>query len=270
MENEVKIPAIEAVLKDIPKSGIIELRTIWFKDAKARIEPTKDANTGRLLGVANLSEEDKKQLTFVISPDSFVYIRNHHRIDLSKFEDRLTWSMMKHSPLIAESFHIGQNTPGAMFYISDEVEENRRDMESEDKLYKALSFIHNDKDEELVARARLMGVDMSGESADAAKKYLLKQTREPGGVDKIISIYSGNQVATTILLYKAIDKGIIKNKNNVFMYGTLPLGAEEDVVLQYLQSPNNASLVDQIKQEINPEVFGTTATKTPTGTRSKQ
>lgn len=270
MKNELEIPAIAAVLKDIPDHGIIELRTLWFKDAKARIEPTKVASTGRLLGVAKLSEDDKKQLTFIIEPTTFLYIGNHHQIDLSKFEDRLTWAMMKHNPLIAESFHIGQNTPGAMFYVSNEVEESRKDMETEDLLFTALSYIHNDKNDELIARARLLGVDMAGEPADTAKKYLLKLTRESGGVEKIIGVYSGNKVATTILLYKAIDKGIIKSKNNVFMYGTLPLGADEDVVLQYLQAPNNASLVDQIKQELNPEVFGTTAPKTSTGTRAKQ
>jgi len=270
MKDELEIPAIAAVMKGIPNAGIIELKTLWFKDAKARIEPTKDSNSGRLKGVANLSDDDKKHLTFIVDAKSFLYIRNGHRIDLSKFEDRITWAMMIHSPLIAESFHIGQNSPGAMFYVSDEIEESRKDLEGEDKLFKALSYIHNDKDDELIARARLLGVDMSGEPVDTAKKYLLKQTREHGGVDRILGVYSGNAVTTTILLYKAIDKGIIKNKNNIFMYGTLPLGADEDTVQQYLQNPSNTSLLDQIKQEINPELFGETAPKTSGSSRSKQ
>ena len=268
--DELKIPAIANVLKDIPGKGIIELKSLYYKDAKARIEPTKSLKTGQLIGVPNLSEDDKKRLTFYTTPSTALWVRDGPVFDLSKFEDRLLWAMVKPSHLVAESFHLGQNTPGARFYVSNEEEEIKKDLESEEKLFKVLSYIHNDKDSELIARARLLGVDMTGEGADTAKKLLLKTVRDgAAGVSKVLDLYESSVISTTILFYKACDENIIKEKNGVFMYGTMPIGTDVDNVITYLQSPDNANIVDQIKKEINPELFGKAASKKEGSTRQR-
>lgn len=267
--DTVKIAAMEAVLKGVPEEGVIELKALYFKDAKCRVEPTKDRLTGRLIGVPRLSDEDKKQLTFYTEPTTYLWIKHGYTFDMSIPEQRLLWAMVQPSPLVGKNRQEAENTPGCRFFINNEDVEVREEMQHEDDMFKALTFIHNDKDSELIARARLLGVDMTGSSPTVAKKWLLKTLREKDGAKVILDLYNSSTVATTLVFFKAVDKGIIKQTNGIYMYGTMPIGADDNTVIEFLQSPSNSALLEQVKIDINPELFGEAAPKSKSGSREK-
>jgi len=264
------IPAIKAVLKDIPTTGSIELKALYFKDARTRIEPSKDKVTGMLKGVPRLSDEDKRQLTFFTDATTAIMVKDGYVIDFTKFEDRLIWAMIKESYFIAESFHMGQNTPGARFYINDEVEQLTKELEGEDLLFKVLSYIHNDRPDELLSRARILGVDMEGDTPDAAKKYLISVAKTKDGPAKLLNLYQSNVIALQLMFYKACDKSLIKKTNGIYMYGSLPLGVSDEEVISYLQAPSNIDLLDQLKKQLNPELYSNTALLGKDESRQKQ
>ncbi len=258
------------VLRGIPETGIITLKTLFFKEQKARIEPTKDRSTGRLLGVPVLSDEDKKKLTFFTTGKTHFTARNDYQFNLERFEDRMLWAMAQHDPKIAMSFDDAQQSKDALFYVFNEDVEVQKELETEDRFFKAQEYVHKDSPELLIGRARLLGIDMAGESPGSAKKFLLHLLRERDGVARVLDVYEKGSAATTLVFYRACDLGVIEKKNGVFIYGTMPLGGNEDAVISYLQNPSNTEILNQIKKEINPEVYGEAAATTKKGPRTKQ
>jgi hypothetical protein len=229
---------------------IIVLKSI-FKQGRLTLQPVMDPKTRWYRGVDRLSEEDKKGLTYWVDPTSKIRLEEGTEFNLNDPIDKLNWQWVKHSPRIASSFEDAQRSKVALFYVHVEEDEAQTRVETSNLLYKAMQFVMEDDSTNYIDMARLMGVDMRGSSPIVVKEYLLTEAK--ANPQRVVDAYTSNTVSLQLLFYKGLDAGLIKSINGVYKYGNQILGVSIDASVAFMQAAGNASLVEQLELEINPE-----------------
>ena len=81
---------------------------------------------------------------------------------------------------------------------------------------------------------------------------------------KIIDLYTGSDTEKRMLFIDALNKGVIREKDGVFMYGDkITLGVTDESVIVYLKQPANQKVVDYITQDTYPEFYEKEKSSTP-------
>jgi hypothetical protein len=240
------------------KKPIIVLKNVYgHKDSKCSVHPVKDG-MGWYKGIEKLSEEEKKEKKFWIDPDSAPVkevITHNVRFDLNDSLRAMTWEWVQHVAQIAPDIETAQKMK-AYYYIDNKAVEDKKAVDADDLLLDVLTLIKNDRDENLVGRARVLGFNREGDSPTALRRFLNKMAKDKATVLKVHSAYTANSMQIQLLFLKAIDKKVITQTNGIFMYGTAPLGPTEESCVKYLQDPLSRELVLQIERDINPASAG--------------
>jgi len=104
------------------------------------------------------------------------------------------------------------------------------------KILNASKFVVDDPRgaEGRLIMARLLGKSMRNVPDSDVEDYLLTiAEKDP---DKIISLYTGDDIALRILFADARDRKIILYKNKVYIYGdNVVLGATDEAVLTWMK-----------------------------------
>lgn len=260
---------ISQVENGLPSDKIIVLKSLYkTKSSKMTIQPAWSKRLSWFVGVPRLSEMDKQKLTFFVTPDSKLVLQNEMRFDLNDEVDAANWEWVKHSKRIASSLKEAQMTPGAMFYIYMEEAEAMSSISKSEILFKALQYVMNDKPTNYVSRARLLGIDMSNDKPLIIKEFLSREANKHP--EKVINVYESDALAIQLLFYNAIDKGLITNDGQVFLYGRQVLGVSESLAIEYLKEPRNSSLLDLMERELHPEYFQTPSSAKPVTKTAKR
>ena len=73
---------------------------------------------------------------------------------------------------------------------------------------------------------------------------------------KIINLYTGNDMSLRLLFIEAKEKKVIYIKNKVYLYGdNVILGATDDAVIAWMQDPKNQKVLELIKRDTYPDYF---------------
>ena len=88
-------------------------------------------------------------------------------------------------------------------------------------------------------------------STDVEDYLLTVAEKDP---EKIIKLYTGEDNDLRLLLIEAREKGVIIVKNKMYLYGSRPIGATEDAVIDWMKNANNARYVDMLKKDTFPEI----------------
>jgi hypothetical protein len=230
-------------------ANIITIKSALGKDRKLIVQPSKDEKTRWYKGVPRLSDEDKKGMKFWTDKDSKLVITNNFTFNLNEDIEKLNWAWVQHSPEIAKNFEACQ-IGKATWYVDNHEEELTKALSIEEKLIKALNLVMNDRDDLLSGRVRVLGFEMSGDNPKEIKKFLYKMAKSPDTIDKVINSYESNTLGIQLLFFRAMDKGIIKEKNGAVMYGNEVLGVGDDAALTYMKDKANEAVVEQIKSEL--------------------
>ena len=77
--------------------------------------------------------------------------------------------------------------------------------------------------------------------------------------DKIIKLYTGDDLALRLLFIEAREKKVIIVKNGVYLYsGTdVVLGATDDAVLTWMKNAKNKKTLELIRRDVFPENYMT-------------
>lgn len=235
----------------LPRERIIVLKAIYkTKNGKYTINPAYSKKLQWYKGVPRLSEEEKRGLSYYVTPSSEMVITDGVTFDMNNEIDRANWEWVKHSGRIAMTFEEAQNSPGCMFYVHIEEREAEVSVSQTELLYKALKYVMDDQRINYPNRARLMGVDMRNENPIVIEEFLLRRAKDEP--QSIIDIYESSSLSIQLLFYDAIDKGIIRKEGSVFKYGGHILGADMDLSVAFLQESRNAYLVNLIERDVNP------------------
>ena len=187
--------------------------------------------------------------------------------DLTDPWDKARWEAIRNCPMIAD-FRGQRDAKGnliidgdskrygrAELYIERPGVEVQKKISKRQKIHDAESYIFDDPKgaEGRLKVARILGKHMSHASDSDIKDYLLEiASRDP---DKIIKLYTGEDLELRTLFLDARDKGVIRSVSGIYVYGDgISLGGTIDVVISWMRDPRNKKMLESIKRDTYPEL----------------
>lgn len=221
-----------------------------------------------------LSEDDIKLQSagkaIFIPQNKMIEFESGKEFDMSKPMDKALWEAIEYCPLIAHS-RSERDANGklvidgdekrygvAELYVENPVMEANRTVSAEKKKFDAKKLIFEDPrgDEGRRMMCKIIGRDMTGACDADVTDYLLKLAeRVP---EKIISLYTGDDLSLRILFVEAREKNVIKIKNKSYVYGDegqFILGMTDDAAINWMKAPSNNRILSMIKQDVNPNLY---------------
>ena len=246
----------EQVENGTPEDKIIIIRSIFNKEAKLKLQPTKNSRNGRYKGIeTNLSDMEKMKRGYIPEIESTITIKDGHTFDLNDAQDKADWNWIKHSKHIAPDFESAQQSGlgEAWFYVYRPGAESRKKLAEMDKELSILNRIMGDTETNLYNRVRLLGIDMSNQPISDVKEYLMSAAKDSHRVDSICNLYESGDISLKLMMYHGIDKEVINFDGFAYKYGNILLGTTEDLALAYLSNPLNVSVVKELEDRVYPK-----------------
>lgn len=208
--------------------------------------------------------------------DHYFEIMDGKTYDLDDMWQKAEWEAIKNCPLIAKSrderdangnliIDGAVSTPKkpsrngiAELYIDRPGLDTQRRVSQKKLIHQAQTFIYDDPrgvDGQL-NMARILGKDMRNQpSADVIDFLVRVAEQDP---NKIINLYTGDDIALRLLFMDAKDKKVIYIKNKTYLYAdNIVLGATDDAVIAWMRDPRNQKVLELIKKDTYPDYFNT-------------
>lgn len=254
----------------------IVLRSVFGKvGMKYYIQPSRDKNGNwpecvkQVDSFGNMIVSDAERNSgkpFIKVTETFT-IEDGKTFDLTDPWDQARWEAIKNCPMIAD-FRGQRDAKGnliidgdakrygrAELYIERPGIETAKKVSKRQKIHDAESYIFDDPKgaEGRLKVARILGKHMSHASDSDIKDYLLEiASRDP---DKIIKLYTGEDLELRTLFLDARDKGVIRSVSGIYVYGDgISLGGTIDVVISWMRDPRNKKMLESIKRDTYPEL----------------
>lgn len=254
----------------------IVLRSVFGKvGMKYYIQPCRDKNGNwpecvkQVDSFGNMIVSDAERNSgqpFIKVTETFT-IEDGKTFDLTDPWDKARWEAIRNCPMIAD-FRGQRDAKGnliidgdskrygrAELYIERPGVEVQKKISKRQKIHDAESYIFDDPKgaEGRLKVARILGKHMSHASDSDIKDYLLEiASRDP---DKIIKLYTGEDLELRTLFLDARDKGVIRSVSGIYVYGDgISLGGTIDVVISWMRDPRNKKLLESIKRDTYPEL----------------
>ena len=278
-----KESAVASIKNGDIMANIVVLRSVYGKVGKYFMNPCKNPATGEYpecvkpvdsKGDMILTDKEKNSGNIYIKENAVFTITDGQTFDLNKPRDKATWEAIQYNPMIApERWAKDQNgnylIDGTMGwqnkrprYGTAELSVARPGLEAANKVRKmstlrdALNFIYEDERgyDGRVLKARLLGKNMQNFPDADVTEFLLEQARK--NPEKIIEIYTGDDISLRLLFIEAKDKNVIIYKNKLYTYGdNIVLGATDDAVLNWMKVPANKAILELIRKDTYPEIY---------------
>lgn len=268
-------------------NNIITLRSVYDKaNIKYYIQPCKNkygqypSCVKRVDSKGDMIMSDKEKGEYsegkvMFFPENHIFtITSGKTYNLNDIYDKAEWEAIENCSLIAKSrdardengnFIIDGpvSTPSkptrngvAELYIDRPGLDTQRRVSHKQLIHKAESFIYDDPrgaDGQL-NMARILGKDMRNQpTADVIDFLIRVAEKDP---QKIINLYTGNDIELRLLFIEAKEKRIIYVKNKVYLYGdNIILGATDDAVIAWMQEPKNQKVLELIKRDTYPDYY---------------
>ena len=264
-------------------NNIIILRSTRGKvGQKYYIQPCKDKN-GRLpdcvkhvnsQGDMILTDEERNSGKYYIKENETFVFEDGKTFNLDDPIDKAQWEAIKNCPLIAPDRYakdkngnlLIDGTMGwknvrprygvAELYIEKPGYEAVRKVNKKRKIHNACSYILDDPKgvDGRVLMARLLGKHMTNvPDADVTDYILTIAEKDP---DKIINLYTGDDINLRLLFIEAKDRHVIRLKNKLFIYAdNIVLGATDDAVITWMKYAKNKKVLELIKKDTYPDLY---------------
>jgi len=242
------------ILEKIEENGVVTIVRINGKTAGATdIRPTFSAQYNKFLGIPNYNKfEQEKAEGFFLDKYSNTVIKESKTFHLDLEVDRAHWDMCKFNPTLKFTKDAALVDGDALWYVEIPELESKNNIDKKRILNKAESLILNDTKEELIYRARLLGLNMEKDKVETIQEILLMKAETLSGAKKIIELYDGNLMSVKLLFLKALDLNIITHdkKSGLYTYGHQPMGVSEDAALMYLKDKRHKSILENLENDI--------------------
>ncbi len=273
---------------------VIILRGIYDKSGlKYFIQPCKNkygqwpscvkrVNSAGDMIMSEKERNDYSEGKAVFFPENHIFVitsgKTYHLDDIY---EKAEWEAIQNCPLIAKDRDAKdkdgnliidgpKSTPKkptrngiAELYIDRPGLETQRRVSKKQLIHKAESYIYDDPrgaDGQL-NMARILGKDMRNQPIADVIDFLIRiAEKDP---NKIINLYTGDDISLRLLFIEAKEKKVIYIKNKVYLYGdNVVLGATDDAVIAWMQQPKNQKVLELIKQDTYPEYYAKKDKKT--------
>jgi hypothetical protein len=257
-------------------SNIIILRSVYGKVEQVyTLNPCIDPATGMYPthvktvdthGDMILSDKDKASGTLFIPNTEVVDVVDGFAFNLDIPVQKARWEAVKHSKLIAPERHAhdregnllidgSKNKFGlAVLYIERPGEESKVKVSRKKIITEACNYIFKDSKEGQITKCKLLGKNMANAYPSDVEDFLISYAeRFP---NKIIDLYNGTDTENRMLLIDALTKGVIIQKDGLYMYGDkIALGISDDSAVMWLKQESNVKFKDLIMKDTYPELY---------------
>lgn len=283
MNNKKTVTKTDIVFDD----KIITLRSVYDKsNITYFIQPCKNkygqypscikkVNSQGDMIMSDREKDAYSEGSAVYFPENHIFVVTSGKTyNLDDIYDKAEWEAIENCPLIAKSRDARdangnliidgpKSTPNkpsrngvAELYIDRPGLDTQRRVSHKQLIHKAESFIYDDPrgaDGQL-NMARILGKDMRNQPAADVIDFLVRVAEKDP--NKIINLYTGDDISLRLLFIDAKEKRVIYVKNKLYMYGdNIALGATDDAVISWMQSPKNQKVLELIKKDTYPEYF---------------
>lgn len=278
-----KITKTDIIFQD----KVIILKSVYDKsNIKYYIQPCKD-KYGKLpncvkkvnsQGDMVLSEKERNDFAegkVAFFPENHIFeIVSGKTYHLDDVWEKAEWEAIKNCPLISPDRNAKdangnliidgpKSTPNkparngvAELYVDRPGLDTQRRVSHKQLIHKAETFIYEDPrgaDGQL-NMARILGKDMRNQPIADVIDFLIRVAEQDP--NKIINLYTGDDISLRLLFIDAKEKKVIYIKNKVYLYGdNIVLGATDDAVIAWMQNPKNQKVLELIKKDTYPEYF---------------
>ena len=281
------------VKKQITKTDIvfndrvITLRSVYDKaNIKYHIQPCKNKygqypnciKRVNSQGDMIMSEQEKNDFAegkAAFFPENHMFTivsgKTYHLDDLW---EKAEWEAIENCPLIAKSRDAKDENGNliidgpkssptkptrngvAELYIDRPGLDTQRRVSRKQLIHKAESFIYDDPNgaEGQLNMARILGKNMTNQpQADVIDFLVRVAEKEP---NKIINLYTGDDISLRLTFIEAKEKKVIYIKNKLYLYGdNIVLGATDDAVITWMRDPKNQKVLELIKRDTYPDYY---------------
>ena len=258
--------------KDYVDNKII-LRSVYGKvGQKYTLQPCKDRVTGQYPDCVKyvdskgdmIMTDAERNSGKVYIPENFsITFESGKEFNLDNPIERAQWEAIKNCSLIAKTIdqkdkngnyvlsrQSGIKYSAAELYVERPGYETSKKVSRREKIHTAETYVFNDPEgaDGRLKMARLLGRNLRNAPDADIKEYLLDiASKDP---DKIINLYTGEDLVLRVLFMDAQDKDVIYSKNRVYIYGDgIPLGGTIDAVLAWMRDPRNSKMLALIKRD---------------------
>lgn len=255
-------------------NDIVILRSVFGKVGQSyTFNPCANRQTGMMPdcvrsvnsnGDMILSEQDKQSGKIFIKETEDIVVTDGTVFDLKNPLQLAKWEAIKNSPLIAsERFARDKNgdliVDGghkkygiAVLYVERPGQITQHKVSKAKIINKALNFVFSDNIEGHITKCKLLGKNMKNSYPSDVEDYLVEYAKR--NPQKIIDLYTGSDTEIRMLFIDAVNKGVIREKDGVFMYGDkIAMGVTDDAVVSFMKQPANQKVVKYITEETYPE-----------------
>lgn len=262
---------------------VIVLRSVYGKvGIKYYIQPCKDKygkfpdcvkpvdSKGDMI-LSDKERNDPNARYFIKENETFVF-EDGKTFNLADPYEKNVWAAIQNCPLIAPSrfakdesgnylidgtankYSAKQRYGVAELYIDMPGIETAQKISKKKKIHNACSYIYNDERgaEGRLIMAKLLGKAMRNAPDSDVEDFLLTiAEKDP---DKIINLYTGDDIALRILFADARERKVILFKNSVYIYGdNIVLGATDESVITWMKEQKNKKVLELIRKDTYPE-----------------
>ena len=270
----------------------IVLRSVNGKTSKYYIQPCPDPRTGRFPdcvkqvdshGDIRLTEAEKQEdgiTKHFVKITDVIVVEDGKTFNLNDIYDAAEWEAIKNSILIAPSrdakdaqgnllidgtANMKQLGPmnervsfkygNAELYVDRPGLITQTRVSRKKKLHDAFGYIMDDERgyEGRLLKAKLLGRIMKGQPDSDVEDYLFQVAEKDP--DKIINLYTGDDIQLRLLFIDAKDKHVITFKNKAYCFGENIIAATDEAVITWMKLPRNKGVIELIKREVYPELF---------------
>lgn len=266
---------------------IITLRSVYDKaDIKYYIQPCKNkygqypscikrVNKDGDMIMSEKERDAYSEGSAVYFPENHIFVITSGRTyNLNDIYDKAEWEAIENCPLIAKSrderdangnliIDGAKSTPNkpsrngvAELYIDRPGLDTQRRVSRKQLIHKASTFIYDDPrgvDGQLNI-ARILGKDMRNQPTADVIDFLIRVAEQDP--NKIINLYTGDDISLRLTFIDAKEKKVIYIKNKVYLYGdNIILGATDDAVIAWMKDPRNQKVLELIKKDTYPDFY---------------
>lgn len=267
------------------KSNIVVLRSVWGKRGqKYYIQPQKNSKGQYPDCVRKVNSDGDMILKpgdnpdMLIPEDRIFTLQDGTTFNLDDPYQALEWAAIENCFLIAPSRfakdtngnYLIDGTPDVVTnsnygvksrYGRAELYVERPGLESEQKVTRAklklqaTNYIYQYGYEDWLTFAKVLGRNMENQPSADVEYFLISVAEKTP--EKIIEICSGGDLANRVLFITAKERGVIRKKNGMYIYGEdgdLILGASEEAVIDWMRQPKNKKTLELIRKDAFPEL----------------
>jgi hypothetical protein len=203
-----------------------------------------------------LTEEEKKELGYVITPETYVILEDGKVLNIeSNPKDKANWVWLQKHPYLAMERAAGENNRDVCFYVANAAKEAAERVDSTEKIDEARYMVRKLSENERSRVAKILGLgNPEAFTSQQVLDWVLGKATDKNTVKAVLDAINPENKAKSnaqIFFNEIVKWGVIERmRDGGYYFGGesgVSVGHTESTVLDYLLSKENAERVKAMR-----------------------